>query len=397
MLIVTSLMIIGLLGGIIAAQLRGLRTGGVIIVPLFAVYTLRTFGTFPVLMMSVIGGYASLWIVKRRLLLYGRSLFIIAIVTSGLVPLLVYTFVALGFGPQGVINELGFIGSVLPGIAAYNFSRLSSDERIIDAVWSMALLLLLVVVGIGLVIFVGLTPLATATPPVLLAPESDIARAFALVVAEGTHPIILPFPKEMTMLGLGLFLSEAVRARWGLRIGGLIVLPLLVLFAFRNQWLLLVYVISAASAYIGIRLLHSWTLIYGRVLLSMAVIFGLLTAISLTPTLSFSNGLLPFFTGIVGGVGAYNLHAVPPAERRASSVVAIGAFVVLTAVARLFLTPFPTGILLEVGIEHVLGGGLIVGLALIEGYHIETIRPSGDDTISLGWEVKDVSPEEEPS
>ncbi|MFC7135297.1 MULTISPECIES: poly-gamma-glutamate biosynthesis protein PgsC/CapC [Salinibaculum] len=397
MLVVTVLMILGLLGGIIAAQLQGLRLGGVIIVPLFAIYTLRTFGTFPVLVMSVIGGYVSLWIVKRRLLLYGRPLFVIAIVTSGLVPLLVYAFVALGLGPAGVISELGFIGSVLPGIAAYNFHRLPSERRIVDALWSMALLLFLVVVGIGLVIFVGLTPLSTVTPPVLLGPKSDIANAFGLVVRGSSHPTILPFPKELGMLGLGLFFSEAVRARWGLRIGGLIVLPLLVLFALRNEWLLLLYLVGAVSAYAGIQLLHSWTLIYGRVLLSMGVIFGLLVTISIAPALSFANGLLPFFTGILGGVGAYNLHTVAPAERRASLVVAAGVFVVLSGVARLFLTPFPDGMLVQIGIEHLLGGALIVGLALLEGYHLEAIRPSDLDSISAIWEAEDVNPEERPS
>jgi len=208
MLVVTTLMILGLLGGAVAAQLRALRLGGVIIVPLFAIYLLRSFGTFPLLLTSVLAGYVSLWIVKRRTVLYGRALFVVAIGTSSLVPLFVYLFVTAGFGPRGIVGELGFIGSVLPGIAAYNFHRLPSDRRVVDAVWSMALLLFLVVVGIGLVIFVGLTPLSTATPPVLLGPESDIARAFGLVVTEANHPVLLPFPAELAMLGLGLFVSE---------------------------------------------------------------------------------------------------------------------------------------------------------------------------------------------
>lgn len=387
MLVVTTLMLIGLLGGITASQLRGYRLGGVIIVPLFAIYTLRSFGTFPVMLMSVIGAFLSVWLVKRRLLLYGRSLFIIAIVTGGLVPTSIYLFTTQGFGPQGIVNELGFIGSVLPGIAAYNFHRLPDERRILDAVWSMALLLFLVVAGIGLVIFVGLTPLSTATPPVLLGPESDIANAFGIVVDAAARPVLLPFPTELGMLGLGLALSESIKKRSGLRIGGLIVLPLLVLFAFRNQWLLVTYLTSAVAAYVAISVWHSWTLIYGRVLLSMSVIFGLLVVISLTSVIQFGNGLLPFFTGILGGVGAYNMHVVPPAERRSSVVVATGVFVVLAAVGRVFVTPLDAGILHDIGVIHLLGGGFILALTAWEIYQFERIRPSEFEYVDLIWDV----------
>jgi len=391
MLVVTALMILGLLGGVIAAQLRALRLGGVIITPLFAIYFLRSFGTFPLLLMSVLAGYTSLWIVKRRTMIYGRPLFVIAIVTSSLVPLFVYLLVDAGFGPQGIVNELGFIGSVLPGIAAYNFHRLSPDRRVIDAVWSMGLLLFLVVAGIGFVILVGLTPLSTVTPPVLLGPESDIARAFGLMVTEASHPVLLPFPTELGMLGLGLFTSEMIRTRWGVRIAGLIVLPLLALFAFRNQWLLPMYGITAGSAYVGIRLFHQWTLIYGRVLLSMGVIFGMLTGISVAPSLPLENGLLPFFTGLLGGVSAYNIHYVAPAERRASVLISAGAFVIFVAVGRVFLTPFPDGILVEVGIEHIIGGGIVLAVALREAVRLEMIRSSEFGSITELEERKDES------
>jgi hypothetical protein len=394
MLVVTALMLLGLLAGITASQLWGYRLGGVIIVPLFAVYTLRSFGTFPVLVMSVIGGYVSLVTVRRRLMLYGRPLFVIAIVTSALVPLLVYAFVIFDLGPQGVVTELGFIGSVLPGIAAYNFHRLPAEKRVEDALLSLALLLFLVVVGIGLVILVGLTPLGTVTPAVLLGPKSDIARAFGLVVDNTPHPKLLPFPRELGMLGLGLFISEGVRDRWGLRIGGLIVLPLLVLFAFRNEWLLATYALAAVAAYVGIQLFHAWTLVYGRVLLSMGVAFGILTVIAVIPTVPIDNGLLPFFTGILGGVGAYNLHAVAPAERRMSIIVTAGVFVLLSGIARMFLTPFAAGILNQVGIAHVLAGALVVGLAAWEVYQLEAARPSDLDRTRTVWEAEEMSPEE---
>jgi len=47
MLIATAVLLLcGLVAGTIAAQLYGLRLGGVLIVPLVAVYLLRSFGTF---------------------------------------------------------------------------------------------------------------------------------------------------------------------------------------------------------------------------------------------------------------------------------------------------------------------------------------------------------------
>ncbi len=396
MLVVTAITILGLLGGVVASQLGGLRLGGVIIVPLFAVYTLRSFGTFPVLVASVVGGYVTLRIVTRRLVLYGRSLFVIAIVASGMVPLVVYLFVIAGYGPAGVVGELGFIGSVLPGIAAWNFQRLPAERRALDAVWSLALLLFLVVAGIGLVILVGLTPLRWVGPPVLLGPDSDIAIAFGLVIQTAPHPVILPFPQELAMLGLGLFLSEGVRARWGLRIGGLIVLPLLVLFAFRNAWLLPLYLLAGLGAYAGIQALHAWTLIYGRVLLSMAVVFGLLIVVSVVPGTGFQHGLLPYFTGILGGVGAYNLHATPPAERRATMLVAAAIFVLLAGVARLALTPFPGGILRTVMPWHLVVGGLAGAIGLREVAALERRRPAGG-AARAGHPALRASPTEEES
>jgi len=46
MLIATAVLLCGLVAGTIAAQLYGLRLGGVLIVPLVAVYLLRSFRTF---------------------------------------------------------------------------------------------------------------------------------------------------------------------------------------------------------------------------------------------------------------------------------------------------------------------------------------------------------------
>jgi len=168
---------------------------------------------------------------------------------------------------------------------------------------------------------------------------------------------------------------------------GLIVLPLLVLLAFRNQSLLLTCLAAATAAYLAISVFHSWTLVYGRALLSMSMVFGLLTVISLTPLLPFENGLLPFLTGILGGVGAYNIQVTPPAERRSAVVVTTGAFVVLAAVARLLVTPLEAGILNEIGPLHVLGAGFVLALMGWEAYRFERVRPAESDRHDAMWDV----------
>lgn len=379
MLVATAIMILGLLGGIVATQLGGYRLGGVIVVPVFAVYLLRSFGTFPVFVLSVIAGYVAVTIVKRNLLLYGRPLFAVALISGAAVPILVFEFVALGFGPGVGIDGIEFVGSILPGIAAYNLHRLSVERRVMDAVWSLALLTFLVVVGIGLVIFVGLTPLREASAPLLLAPGSDIANGLGLAVDRGREQAVTSRVTVLGLVTLGLVLSEVVRDRWGLRLAGVIVVPLLALFSLRNGWLLGLFVATSVFAYLAIRMIHWWTLLYGRVLLSMGIIVGMLTAASLVPGFPARYGLMPFFTGILGGVTAYNLHVVPPVERRATVAATVGMYVVLLGLARVVVDPMQLGILQEVGGEYLVIGIAAVGWAVWEVWHVERIRPASLD------------------
>lgn len=375
MLVATTLMLLGLLAGIIGAQLGGYRLGGVIVVPLVTVYFLRSFATFPVFVLSVIAAYVSLTLITRRLLLYGRTLFIISVIIGAVVPVLVFELLVDLVGLQSGLSQVEFVGSVLPGIAAYNYHRIDDDRRVMDMVWSLAVVLFLTVVGLGTVIFVGLTPLATVTPPVLLGSESDIAVAFGLAVDRPTLPIVASDALAVSLITVGTILSEGLRSRYGLRLAGVIVVPLVVLAAFRNQWMLALWVVTAATAYVSLRLLHWWTLLYGRVLLSMSVVFGLLAAISLTPMLPVRHGLLPFFVGLLGGVTAYNLHVVSPAERVANVAVTVSALVGVLAVARLFIIPPPSGLLTDVTAVHVLVGVYLLVPGVVVLYRFERTLP----------------------
>jgi len=375
MLIATTVMILGLIAGIVAAQLQGLRLTGVIIVPLSAVYLLKNFATFPVFSLSIVGAYLSLWVIKRRLLLFGRTLFVLSVGIGTLVLLVVFELIATGFTPFGGIGGFELLLSILPGIAAFNLHRLSAEQRVLDAVWSLATLLFLIVVGIGLVIAVGLSPLADALQPVLLSAESDIAVAFGLKQPGQAIPILAPNWVIIALFIGGLGVSELIRSRYGLRIGGVIVIPVIVLMSFRNWWMLPLWVLTATVAYVGIQALHWWTLLYGRVLLSMSVIFGLFIAISVVPTIPVRNGLLPFFVGILGGVSAYNLHVVAPAERSAAVVVTCSVLAGTYALSRFVIVPPPSGLLTRVTGVHVAIGTVLLVPGFLVLYRFERTLP----------------------
>lgn len=376
MLIATTVLLCGLLAGIIAAQLYGLRLGGVLIVPLVAVYLLRSFGTFPVFVLSTLAAYVSISYIKSRLPLYGRQLLVLSIVIGALVPVTIVELLVLGFGVETTITDVEFIGSVLPGIAAYNFHRLDAERRTLDAVVSLAVLLALVVIGIGLTFVVGLTPLAQVLPPLLLGPESDLALAFGLTVSQPPLPAVASNSLSLVFVVFGMTIAELVRLRYDLRVAGIIVVPLVVLISFRNDILLSMWVCTTVCAYFSIRLVHWWTLLYGRVLLAFSTIIGILVTVSLVTFVPVSHGLLPFFIGLLSGVTAYNIHVVPPKERPASVAVTAGTVVVVAFIARLFVTPPSPGLLATVSAREIQFGSMIVLLAITVLVRLERLRPS---------------------
>jgi hypothetical protein len=65
--------------------------------------------------------------------------------------------------------------------------------------------------------------------------------------------------------------------------------------------------------------------------------------------------------------------------------------VIFVAIGRVFLTPFPDGILVEVGIEHIIGGGIVLAVALREAVRLEMIRSSEFGSITELKEREDES------
>jgi len=87
------------------------------------------------------------------------------------------------------------------------------------------------------------------------------------------------------------------------------------------------------------------------------------------------HGVLPFFVGLLGGVTAYNIHVVPPRERPATIAVIAGTLVTVGFIARLLVTPPPTGLLTEVTVQQLQLGAVIVLLALAVLANLERIEP----------------------
>jgi hypothetical protein len=337
MIVAAAVVTVGLLYGITTAQIWGYRLGGVVVVPLFAVYALRSFESTAVFLASVVVAYAIVAAVKRYTLAYGRPLFLIAVAAGAVVPVAVFEASLLRPGLAPTLSAVEFVGSVLPGIAAYNFHRLELERRVEDALLALATLLFLVVFGVGLTVVVGTLGGTPQVPTLLLGPRSDVARTLGVVVPADSPPVLVSRVGAVVAVVTGLVASEFARRRWGVRLVGVVALPLVALFALRNPWTVPLYVFATAVAVAGVVALHRWTLVYGRVLLSMGVFLGLAATVTVAPFLPFSHGLLPFFVGMLAGVGAYNVHATSPAERSDAVGLSLGVGVCLLVTVRAFV------------------------------------------------------------
>ncbi|KCZ71692.1 hypothetical protein ANME2D_02429 [Candidatus Methanoperedens nitroreducens] len=89
------------------------RGGGVIILPLLAIYFVKFPLSFPKLLFSALITYGALEVLYTRYIVYGRRLLYLALVI-GMV-------VTLAF--EDVLSSIGWYALVLPGLFAYNLHR----------------------------------------------------------------------------------------------------------------------------------------------------------------------------------------------------------------------------------------------------------------------------------
>jgi len=103
-------------------------------------------------------------------------------------------------------------------------------------------------------------------------------------------------------LVLGLVLYE----RTGRRLGGVLVLPLLLVYAIFDIDILVVFALSAALALAVGQFIHSQALVYGRRLLYVFLLVGIVATFLARQYVDISMG--GFILALLPGLFAYNLH-----------------------------------------------------------------------------------------
>jgi hypothetical protein len=209
----------------------------------------------------------------------------------------------------------------------------------------------------------------------VLAAGSDVAGVLGLPTSAAQQSVGSAVTVTFVAT-LGLAAAEFVRERWGLRPAGVIALALVALFALRAWWVVPLYLALVVVTYASIQVLHARTLLYGRALLSVSTVLGVLLAVPLMIAFWLTDALVVFFAGFLAGIGAYNQHLVAPGERAANVAVSAGIFVVLFAVARTLITPLPDGLGTPVSWLHVVVGVVILVAATRALVEIERVQSS---------------------
>ncbi|WP_336343191.1 poly-gamma-glutamate biosynthesis protein PgsC/CapC [Halalkalicoccus ordinarius] len=219
MLVAALISIIGIVLGIAIVEKTGLRMGGVIVVPVLAVYSLYTFTALPLFLLSAAIAYVLVGLIRQRTLIYGRQLLIASLGVGAIVPVLATLTFDLWTAVDSVV-EIAFVGTILPGIAVYNYHKLDEDQKTTDIAISLGALAGLIVLGAALVNPTLATRLSPGAASVLFTPGSDIAAVRGAVQGEVVMTTHLSRSVLLALIGLGVALSEAAQGRWGIRMGG---------------------------------------------------------------------------------------------------------------------------------------------------------------------------------
>lgn len=333
MILSALLILLGLLLGITATQLWDLRLSGVIVVPLFAIYTLYDIASLPVLLGSVVIAYWGLTVVTERTLLFGRQLLYVGILFGALVPFGIIV-VTRTFGVFAYSLEMYALGSILPGIAAYNMHRVDRERLIDDIVASVSAYLGLIAIGVAFVSQTTAVWLGDWSP-VLFSSGADVAQYRDATISVSEFGAVHDPVVGSGAVLLGLLVAMAVETGWRLRLFGIIALPLLALFFVADPLTLPFYVGCLGATALCLRVLHQQTLLYGRVLLSLSVVIAVLLALPVAMTIAVPGHYL-LFVALLAGIGAYNVHRLARVELKRSialSVMVLSGFVLLVTAA----------------------------------------------------------------
>jgi hypothetical protein len=380
-IVASILSIIGFVLTAAVTQTKGLRLGGAILVPTLVVYALKDFTTLPVFVLSTAVAYFILWQAKERTLVYGRDEFLVALAGGALVPMIGY-FALVTFWPAVLeVNPLVFVGSILPGLAAYNVAQTKPEYRRQDLLYTAGLIVGLVLLGGVLIAPPTARAVGDLTPLILFAETSDVATLRDAVVAGYLAPNIDVRSTIVLFFLVGMALSELVRREFGIRIG-IISMALLALFSLVSRWLLVLFLLSFAVSLAAVWLIHLSTLLYGRVLLSLGCGVGSVAALLLALELPIIRGFSALFVGVIAGVMAYAIHTTPPRERRQQPFLAVGTFLGMLLLIRAVVDPFRRGLLQEFTAIHVAVAGLTIVACLAIAYRLRIPKPDDEDVLS---------------
>lgn len=360
-------------------QLYGYRLGGTIAIPVLAVYTLKNVVMLPIFVFSTLLAFVGLWVVKQKTLIYGRDELLVAMAIGSVIPLTI--LVLLDMFAVGVLRSVVFIGSILPGLAAYNYHQVKPQYRLKDAVTATVLFLVSFILGWFLITPELASTLGTITPPALYTEMSDIAVYKNAVVTAYLDPTILPRANTVALFLVGLLASERVRGLYGLRIG-LISLPLLAIYALASKWLVILYILLMVIGFVFLELVHYFTLLYGRVLISLTTGVTLLIAIPFVIYLPVVRGLSAYFVAILAGINAYNLHTSPESKRPLFVPLQLGIFTVMLLFARATGGVRPHGFPQTFELPQISAGVLLalICLAIVEYKTVDL--PDRDDVFA---------------
>lgn len=287
--------------------------------------------------------------------------------------------------PLGLLTVLGtllpeslrsvvFIGSILPGLAAYNYSRIKPGYRKWDVTTTIVLYTVLVGIGWVLVSEPFAPYLANSTPPVLYSPTADIAVIKGVAVTTELEPTILQRPVAVLVFGFGVLLSERTRTRYGVRTG-MMAMALLAVYALASLWLIGLYFLVIVIAYLGLRVVHHVTLLYGRVLIAVATVTALLAIVPATLALPISRGLSAYFVAILAGVNAYSWHVTAPTKRDLFVPLQVGSFLSILVVMEVISLVRPDLIPQVYELPVIVGAALVTVVCLVYVESRATLLP----------------------
>jgi len=376
MLIATVVVLAGLLAVAVLSQRRDYRLGGVMVLPLLAIYTFRELFSPVVFVLATGASFAVLWGLREYTLTHGRRLFLASVVV-GAVASLIVTFALSSLFPERIdYQHAEIVGSIFPGIAAYNFMRVDPDHRRRDLAATIVTYLLLV--ALGTVSLVALSGFKTGLPAFLYLPTSDVVSTLSLQPVGEPAARVVPEWLTVALLLLDVALYEFVRARYDLRLAGVILVPLLAVFSVRFGMSAFAYVLGATAVFAIISIVHWVTLLYGRNLLAIGLVSGLLFGVGIgTLTGASAPGIVVFFIGIFTGIGAYNLHRTAPRNRTASIRLSAGLFVIFYVVLLAFVDPPTSAFAHPPNLLYAVAGTVVLGLAGLTVCRLERSIPDG--------------------